>query len=224
MGMHTRLWIVIAVALAACGPKSVGSTAGADMEDTGTDETSGDAGDTGDTGPSTETGLMVAGTGLGAPCDHGHPTEIRSKLLTYPHADCDGNACLYADETQPPSGPCRDDSECGPIGTCDPDPQSGEARCVLDPSYVTARSMCSQVCESDAECVTDEATTCQGGFTCARVSSLGELCCQRLCVCVDDLGVTAGLDQDCASGTVPGCCIDGMGNEIEPQPPGCGVP
>jgi hypothetical protein len=201
--MTTRMTI-LALALVACDPKSVGSTA-----------TAGVAEDSG------------FGSGLGAPCDHEHPTRVETKLLTYPHADCNGGICLYADDSVVAPEACDADADCGPTPSraeCIPSSEDDSGVCALDQSYVASRSMCSQVCESNADCTTQENTACKAGFVCARVAALGDLCCQRVCVCDDDLGFTEELDAACASSTAQGCCIDAQGNPIDPPPPGCGVP
>jgi len=95
---------------------------------------------------------------------------------------------------------------------------TAEDRCELNPNHVIARSMCTEECTEDADCVGEDGTACQGGFACAPVAALGSLCCQKLCVCRDDLDVAAAelLALECAEGTAPGCC------DQDPPGPGCG--
>jgi hypothetical protein len=79
--------------------------------------------------------------------------------------------------------------------------------CALDPEHIAARSMCTDFCESDTDCVPAEGTNCVGGFTCAPVAAIGPACCQKVCVCNDDLGIgSEDLLRECEAGTQPGCC------------------
>jgi len=69
------------------------------------------------------------------------------------------------------------------------------------------RSGCSKRCDGDAGGETAGITTAQkpvtdktageAGFKCARIQQLGEFCCEKLCVCNDDLPDTAELDMNC---------------------------
>ena len=213
--MKTRITIV-ALALVACDPKSVGSTVSAGAAET---SSAVDPGDDTDSGDPTEADPVPLG--LGAPCDHQHPTRVDAKLMTVSHPECEGAVCLYADVRTVESIPCDTDADCGELGECVQDGDGGH--CALSQAHVADRSMCSQVCDSDADCQTDEDTTCVSGFGCARMAALGELCCQRVCVCLDDLAFTDELDTTCENGTAPGCCVDGEGQPVEPPPAGCGV-
>ncbi len=154
---------------------------------------------------------------VGAPCNHG-PGEPTSKLVTFPALSCDDLICVYASSNEPPDAPCDDDTDCAAGGAaegqfiCDTSVTPGVCR--VDDTYVLSRSMCSKRCSSDADCensgittekkpVTDD-TNCEGGFKCARLQELGEFCCERLCVCDDDLGSTIQIDELCATD------VDGM--------------
>ena len=90
---------------------------------------------------------------------------------------------------------------------------------VIDREAVLDRSMCSSTCDSDAECVEfADGTHCKTGFTCAPLMSLGEFCCQKVCVCRDGLDVAGSdkLEAACAASEVAGCC------DQNPVPKGCG--
>jgi hypothetical protein len=162
-----------------------------------------------------------------------------SKLVTFPALSCNDLLCVYADEEEPPNltnctpggNDCNEQSgnpaarkfECVQSGT-------GGGRCQLSMDYVLSRSMCSRKCTSDSDCEDQgptkralaEDSACDGKFKCARIQALGEFCCQKLCVCEDDLGVTTDLDENCRNATQVGCCMDEMGNMINPLPEGCG--
>ena len=172
---------------------------------------------------------------VGAPCNHGRIEPPQSKLVTFPALSCNDLLCVYADDEETPSDNCtpgeagnatcnstdpsRNRFECVRVGDTD------NGRCQLRIDYVLARSMCSKKCSSNDDCkdggigqdVVVEDTQCKTGFECARIQSLGEFCCQKLCVCKDDLGAN-DLDEKCSSNTQEGCC-----DQI-PTPEGCGVP
>jgi len=187
---------------------------------------------------------------LGAPCNHGRIEPPDSKVVTFPALACNQLLCVYADEEEPPGGDCvvgdpedgdaycNGDTdalkfECVPTGLEDEDPTNDEEGiCQLRVQFVLERSMCSRKCDTDADCqdggvgqkVIAEGNNCGSGFKCARIQSLGEFCCQKLCVCNDDLGLTTDLDRECSAGTQAGCCVDPMGDPVNPPPEGCFQP
>ena len=61
-------------------------------------------------------------------------------------------------------------------------------------------------------------SACNSGFSCARIQTLGKFCCEKLCVCNDDLGVTEMIDQQCSTSMQVGCC------DQNPIPDACGKP
>lgn len=165
----------------------------------------------------TRVGSASTGTGLhvGAPCTLSFMPE--SKLLDLENAECPAAMCLYADEIH-----AGDDVACSPDDPC-PDEGQGvtcseeSGVCVLDPAHVAARSMCTDFCESDSDCVPAEGTTCVSGFTCAAVAAIGPACCAKVCVCSDDLGASStDLAVSCPNGTQAGCC------DQDPPPATCG--
>jgi hypothetical protein len=154
---------------------------------------------------------------VGAPCNHGDVEPPESKLVTFPALSCDDLLCVYADETPTPDDSCDEDNDCN----VDPAIQRFECiesnnTCRLRIQYVLDRSMCSKKCASDDDCKDggigkknlSENTSCNSGFVCARIQSLGEFCCQKLCVCEDDFApaTAAELDMECGSGQQEGCC------------------
>jgi hypothetical protein len=171
---------------------------------------------------------------VGAPCNHGRIEPPESKLVTFPALSCDDLLCIYADDEETPAEPCNPGVD-GNVQCNQANPNLNRFECVqtnqgggickLRIDYVLERSMCSKQCGNNDECknggvtqqiVVDD-TECATGFECARIQSLGEFCCQKLCVCRDDLGVN-DLDQKCAAGTQEGCC------DQDPVPPACGRP
>lgn len=149
---------------------------------------------------------------LGAPCNHGSVEPPDSKLVTFPALSCNDLLCIYADEEKAPEATCADDTECNKV-----DPGAGRFACVnskceLSLTYVLKRSMCSKRCESDSDCadggptdkVLSDDTSCVGAFKCVIIQQLGEFCCERLCVCEDDLSEATAeqLANDCADGKI----------------------
>jgi hypothetical protein len=177
---------------------------------------------------------------VGAPCNHGRVEPPESQLVTFPALSCDDLLCVYADETEPPAGSCTvgagGDQQCNEsditkqrFECVSAGGDSNQGICRLRNQYVLERSMCSKKCGSDADCqssgVTNQVvvddTACGSGFKCARIQTLGEFCCEKLCVCEDDLGIgVEDIQRDCAAGTQTGCC-DGS---VEPLPTACGRP
>jgi hypothetical protein len=175
---------------------------------------------------------------VGAPCNHGRVEPPESQLVTFPALSCDDLLCVYADETEPPAGSCTvgagGDQQCNEsditkqrFECVSAGGDSNQGICRLRNQYVLERSMCSKKCGSDADCqssgVTNQVvvddTACGSGFKCARIQELGEFCCDKLCVCEDDLGIGVEmLDAACAANDAPGCC------DQEPLPRGCGRP
>ena len=166
---------------------------------------------------------------LGAPCNHGSVEPPDSKLVTFPALSCNDLLCIYADESKAPTTPCATDDECNAAS-----PEVSRFACVdgaceLSLTYVLQRSMCSKRCEQDSDCadggptekVLSDDTSCTGAFKCVIIQQLGEFCCERLCVCEDDISdaVVDQLAADCAEGkimcdtdeAVPGTTASGTG-------------
>ncbi len=172
---------------------------------------------------------------VGAPCNHGKTEPPQSKLVTFPALSCDELLCVYADEAEPPADACQTDADCNEAQPdvrrfeCAKAAGANSGLCRLRIDYVLERSMCSKKCSSDADCkdggigkkVVVDNTQCAGDFKCRRIQSLGEFCCEKLCVCEDDLGVTTERDMKCAEGSLEGCCV---GPGIETPPDACGKP
>lgn len=175
--------------------------------------------------------VSCGGGDVGAPCNHGQVEPPESKLVTFPALACDDLLCVYADEEEAPAGACSDNVDCdmtnqGKFECVRSDPNAGSGTCKLKVDYVLERSMCSKKCSTDADCrdggptqqVVVDDTTCGRGFKCARIQTLGKFCCEKLCVCEDDLGVTNTIDEKCSAGTQEGCC------DTDTPSPACGRP
>lgn len=150
---------------------------------------------------------------VGAPCNHGSVTPPTSELVTFPALSCSDLLCVYGeDQTVPMGTACDTDLDCNSAaGTtesvfeCIITNDVGECRLSLD--YVLERSMCSKTCESTDDCnnsslsnrptVDDDETACELGFSCTVLQGLGQFCCQKLCVCNDDLPALDELIEDC---------------------------
>ena len=149
---------------------------------------------------------------VGAPCNHGSIDAPTALLVTFPEVHCNGLICVYGENRLPASERCRETSDCNNVGgpqsfECDlPGDGSDEAGwCRLTLRHVLERSMCSMTCETAQECgdfaVAAADTSCKTGFACVMVQSLGDLCCQNMCVCSDDLSDADVVGEACHSGT-----------------------
>lgn len=155
---------------------------------------------------------------VGSPCNHGPGFVPQSQTITFPALSCDHLLCVYAEDVDAPAVECHQDQDCNPPAG-EQQFRCEEGSCVLDQEYVMSRSMCSRSCDSDADCEGGaDRTTCRRGFTCARIQGLGDHCCEKLCVCRDDLDeVTAQtLEAECSADAAPGCC------DKDPHPDACG--
>ena len=167
-------------------------------------------------GDPTTVGASVPVTGevdtndVGAPCETAYFPQ--ALLVEEGNDECASGICIFS--TLEPVGSnrsCTTAEECGvEHAICN---EAG--LCQLDPAYVAERSMCTEACTDDADCVGVDGTTCETGFACTPVAQLGASCCQPLCVCRDDLDVEAAntLAQKCEAGTAEGCCDQGMAPE-----------
>lgn len=165
--------------------------------------------------------LALAGcphSDVGSPCNHGADFIPQSQTITFPALACNDLLCVYAEDTEPPAEPCGSDEDCNAVSgestfVC------AEGRCELDQRHVMERSMCSQQCDADADCEGgDPDSACRSGFTCARIQALGDHCCEKLCVCLDDLDTAAAtvLEAECSADAALGCC------DKDPHPAACG--
>jgi hypothetical protein len=104
-------------------------------------------------------------------------------------------------QTPPPSigGPCTTGTGAGPPGTITITGSAFDCQGGICVQIGGATSgTCSASCTSDADCrdVTPGAgAPCVSGFTCAVATSVGELACQKLCLCRD----SASLWQSAAA-------------------------
>ena len=210
--------ILMTILATACDVKEIGSTATTGTEGGATE------GDASATGGATDMGSGLAG--FGASCDH-NGAPIPGWMLVSVDEGCGGGACIYADQDEPPPGPCTDDAYCTKGSgaaikfQCNLPDGASQGTCGLRPDYFLARSFCSETCEVNADCATMVDTNCTDGFSCQRIQAVGELCCQALCVCNDDVGPNYDLDEQCEIGAQDGCCVVD-GTPVDPQPLGCG--
>ena len=149
---------------------------------------------------STDTGSDTTSV-VGAPCELSQ-IPLTILLDEVPNEVCgEENFCHYPVTDSATVEACTSDEMCGGqdgMFYCDLDTN----RCVLDPSFIAARSMCTQACETAADCEGVDGTLCESGFSCEPVTSLGSSCCQTFCVCNDDLDVirAADLRHECETG------------------------
>lgn len=150
---------------------------------------------------------------VGAPCNHGKIEPPGSDVVTFPALACNELLCVYADATDPPVVECTEHADCNADDPATARFVCDDGKCELDTTYVLGRSMCSKRCSSDADCDDRERaneTSCATGFSCTAFQTLGPWCCEKLCVCRDDLqeATVADITQACEAGTQEGCCTD----------------
>lgn len=152
---------------------------------------------------------------VGAPCNHGDIDPPQSEVVTFPALSCNDLICVYADATEPPPVECNADSECNLAEDGINRFECVSGKCRLSATYTLERSMCSIRCESEADCqdggigeqVIASGTSCKNGFACEAIQAIpGEFCCQKLCVCKDDLSadLVTSIADACSD---PNTCV-----------------
>jgi len=157
--------------------------------------------------------------------------------VTYPARQCNALFCVYNEDIPPLDRACTigDDTTCNEPGEstyeCVRDAQ-GRGTCRVSSRFVMRNSMCSKQCSSDADCQDRfgryglaERTACTSGFKCAVVQSLGDFCCEKLCICADELGADhEELTEACEAGTLEGCCVPSPSQDPDTfvRPEACG--
>lgn len=144
---------------------------------------------------------------VGASCNHGDVQPPDSLVVTFPALSCNDLLCVYADSSKAPDDPCTNDAMCNAADSSKNRFQCQQGNCKLSSTYVLERSMCSRTCETSDDCkdggigkqVLAKETNCDTGFECVQIQKLGEFCCQKLCVCNDDLsaGTVETLKTEC---------------------------
>jgi hypothetical protein len=68
--------------------------------------------------------------------------------------------------------------------------------------------MCTAACSADSDCDTAPESPCKMGFTCAIPVVTGSFCCEKLCICKDQLAAGAVTDPAAcnAANPVNECC------------------
>ena len=64
---------------------------------------------------------------------------------------------------------------------------------------------CSATCEADAECAAS-GDDCKTGYACRAPTAVGAFCCQKMCVCKDDLPATYEDSEACNPGNPLATC------------------
>jgi hypothetical protein len=66
------------------------------------------------------------------------------------------------------------------------------------------RSTCTALCNSDGDCDPETTALCKSGFACAVATQTGPYCCQKMCICREDLSPT-NTDVDGGTKTPEAC-------------------
>lgn len=156
---------------------------------------------------------------VGAPCQHAQGDVPSDPVISFPSLACEQLLCVFGETINAPPEPCDSDADCTRMSGGVDSFVCENNLCAVAQETVLERSMCSTTCDSDAECADFvDGTRCETGFTCAPLMSLGDFCCQKVCVCRDGLDVAGSdkLEAACQDSDVPGCC------DRDPLPKGCG--
>ncbi|WP_434418116.1 hypothetical protein [Nannocystis pusilla] len=181
------LLFTVALVVAGCPltPEIIGETVTASDSGAGGSSTSATTGD--GQGVSTTTASGSTTTDLpsgafGSACELvGFPPVINHSAIT-PQPACDSGICLLVVDKK---YQCESDLDCetnvGDGVACD------EGYCDVSPAVILEGARCTQTCETAADC--PEIPGCTSGAICGSFMVTGELCCQKVCGCIDSLYV-----------------------------------
>jgi hypothetical protein len=128
---------------------------------------------------------------IGRPCVNPGKQRVEGVQVSSPALECPSRLCLIA-STQTDSANAAGTADGGVRATC------------------TAR------CQHDSDCDAETKAFCKSGFACAVAMSVGPFCCEKLCICRDDLTST---NSDPDGGTrLPETCLPGRNPECPNVP------
>ena len=65
-----------------------------------------------------------------------------------------------------------------------------------DPAFSnTGRTTCTAQCGSNSDCQAESKEACASGFACAVATTVGSFCCEKVCICRDDLIADVNKDR-----------------------------
>jgi hypothetical protein len=104
---------------------------------------------------------------IGRPCVNAAGSAPLGTQVSSPALECPSRLCLLA----PLSGP----EDGGAMG---------------------ARATCTARCDTNDDCEAETTSQCKSGFVCAVATQAGAFCCQKLCVCREDLVQGINVNPD----------------------------
>lgn len=135
----------------------------------------------------------------GAPCElAGMQFPFLDTEVTLQPACDDGICALVQDDLQV----CQIDEHCqqnDPASAC-----NAATFCELSPAFVAENSRCTRTCESVEDC--PAMAGCETGVTCSVLTLAGDLCCQKMCACLDHLIPVLQAANQSTCDDDPGVC------------------
>jgi hypothetical protein len=177
--------LLITAALVALGcpltPEIIGETVTATDSGSVSATTRDEQGASSTSAPSGATTDLPSGA-FGSACNLvGFPPVINHSAIT-PQPACDSGICLLVIDKK---YQCESDLDCATnLGgglACDED------YCDVAPAVILKDAHCTQTCETAADC--PELSGCTSGAICSSFMVTGDLCCQKVCGCIDSLYV-----------------------------------
>ncbi len=111
---------------------------------------------------------------------------------------------------------CVNPQKTAPTGTSIVSPalECPSRLCLIAPTTDTAfaatgRTTCTAQCGSNSDCQAETKEACATGYACAVATQVGAFCCEKVCVCRDDLVAGFNKSDDTANYTVitPPACL-----------------
>jgi hypothetical protein len=114
---------------------------------------------------------------IGRPCVNPQGSDVRGTQISSPALECPSRLCLI----QPPN-----------------------ETSTADGGAQVARATCTAFCNTNDDCAPENRGQCSD-FVCAVVKTVGDFCCQKVCVCRGDLVPNQNVDVDGGVITPPAC-------------------
>jgi hypothetical protein len=120
---------------------------------------------------------------IGRPCVNPGGQAVKGVQISSPALECPSRLCLIE-----------------PAGA-----SSGNVSGADDGGF---RATCTARCNSDSDCDPETTQSCKSSFVCAVATQVGPFCCQKVCICKDDLS-SSNSDPDGGVKT-PAACMPGQ--------------
>jgi hypothetical protein len=128
---------------------------------------------------------------IGRPCVNPQGSDVRGTQISSPALECPSRLCLITKENAK-----HTETDGG------------------------ATAVCTAECSNNGDCDAESKASCKSGFACAIVTTAGNFCCRKLCVCKEDLDPELNQDPIDGGVVIPHAC-DPQTYKTSGQTPQC---